>query len=78
MTHPGHRPALYELRVAGVLGQHWSQWFSGLTVTQEEGGTTTLTGAVDQAQLHGLLARIRDLGVTLISVTVVDHPDEPP
>ena len=63
----------YRLRVDGHLDQHWSTWFAGLTVTHEDNGTTCLTAAVtDQAQLHGLLAKIRDIGVTLISVDVVD------
>lgn len=66
-------PSGYRLRVAGLLDQRWSSWFDALTVTHEDDGTTCLTGAVaDQAQLHGLLTRIRDLGVTLISVEVVD------
>ena len=79
MTHPRHRPTTYELRVAGLIDQHWSPWFGGFILTHEVGGTTTLIGTVtDQAQLHGLLAKIRDLGVTLLSVTVVDPPDEAP
>jgi len=66
-------PAGYRLRVAGHLDDHWSHWFGDLTLTHDGDGTTTLTGVVaDQAELHGLLAKIRDLGVTLISVTVVD------
>ena len=73
MTHTEHQPAVYQLRVAGRLDQHWSAWFGGLTVTHEDDGSTSLTGAVtDQAELHGLLTKIRDLGVTLISVSVVD------
>jgi hypothetical protein len=75
MSHPSHRqvPAGYQLRVSGHLGQHWSSWFGDLTLTHEDDGTTCLTGAVaDQAELHGLLTKIRDLGVTLISVAVVD------
>jgi hypothetical protein len=65
-------PAGYQLRVDGHLDQHWASWF-GLTLTHEDDGTTCLTGAItDQAQLHGLLARIRDLGVILISVDLVD------
>ena len=73
MTHTEHCPAVYQLRVAGRLDQHWSAWFGGLTVTHDDEGSTSLTGAVvDQAELHGLLTKIRDLGVTLISVTVVD------
>jgi hypothetical protein len=66
-------PAGYRLRVAGHLDQHWSGWFGDLTLAQEQDGTTSLTGVVsDQAELHGLLTKIRDLGVTLISVAVVD------
>jgi hypothetical protein len=66
-------PSGYRLRVDGRLDQHWSSWFGDLTLTHEDNGTTCLTGAIaDQAQLHGLLAKIRDLGVTLISVEVVD------
>jgi len=59
--------------VDGHLGDHWSAWLAGLTLTHEDDGTTTLTGQIaDQAQLHGLLARIRDLGVTLLAVQVHD------
>jgi len=66
-------PAGYRLRVDGHLDQHWSSWFGDLTLTHEVDGTTCLTAAVaDQSQLHGLLTKIRDLGVTLISVEVVD------
>jgi hypothetical protein len=73
MTDTEHGPAVYQLRIAGRLDQHWSAWFDGLTLTHEDDGSTSLTGTVtDQAELHGLLAKIRDLGVTLISVTVVD------
>jgi len=69
-------PAAYRLRVAAHLGDHWSPWFDNLTLTPEDDGTTSLTGVVaDQAQLHGLLAKIRDLGVTLISVEVIDPQD---
>ena len=66
-------PACYRLRVDGHLDDHWSAWFGDLTLTHEDDGTTSLTGVVsDQAQLHGLLIKIRDLGVTLISAAVVD------
>ena len=79
MTHTEHQPAVYQLRVAGLLDQHWSAWFGGLTLTHEDDGSTSLTGAVtDQAELHGLLTKIRDLGVTLISVTVVDPAQAAP
>jgi len=60
----------YELRIAGHLDEHWSTWFDGMTLSQEDDGTTILRGTViDQAELHGLLAKVRDLGATLISVT---------
>jgi hypothetical protein len=60
----------YEVRLEGYLDDHWATWFGGLTLTHQVDGTTTLRGAVvDQAELHGLLAKVRDLGVTLISVT---------
>jgi len=66
-------PAGYRLRVGGHLDDHWSPWFGDLTLTHEDDGTTSLTGAVaDQAELHGLLTKIRDLGVTLISVEAID------
>ena len=59
----------YELRLDGHLDEHWSSWFDGMTLRHETDGTTTLSGTVtDQAELHGLLARVRDLGVTLVSV----------
>ncbi len=67
---PPDAAAAYELRIGGHLDQRWSTWFDGLTVTHEDDGTTTLRGAVrDQSELHGLLAKIRNLGTTLISVT---------
>jgi hypothetical protein len=75
MTHASHAraPSAYRLRVHGHLDQHWSASFGDLTLTREDDGTTTLAGPVaDQAQLHGLLTKIRDLGVTLVSVEVVD------
>ena len=75
MTHPPQRqlPSAYRLRVDGHLDPHWSPWFGDLRVSHDGDGTTTLAGPVaDQAQLHGLLSNIRDLGVTLLSVEVVD------
>ena len=72
----GHNPSdpgFYELRIQGHLDQHWSAWFGGLDITHNDDGTTTLRGLVnDQSQLHGLLAKVRDLGVTLVSVTPLD------
>ena len=73
MTRLESHPAVYQLRVVGLLDQHWSPWFGGLTVRHEDDGTTSLTGAVaDQAELHGLLTKVRDLGITLVSVTTLD------
>jgi GTPase len=70
-----HAPTHYELRVEGHLDEHWSAWFGGLTLSREDDGTTTLRGAVtDQAELHGLLAKIRDLGAPLLSVKTSDAP----
>jgi hypothetical protein len=72
----GQTPACYLLRVDAHLDDHWSAWFGELTVTRESDGTTTLCGVVsDQAELHGLLMKVRDLGVTLISVAVIDPSD---
>ena len=60
----------YRIRVEGRLEPRWTSWFDGLELTQELDGTTTLEGQVaDQAALHGLLARVRDTGLTLVSVT---------
>ncbi len=66
-------PARYELRVRGVLEPHWSAWFEGLQVTSDERGQTLIAGPVtDQAALHGLLAKVRDLGLELLSVRRLD------
>jgi hypothetical protein len=62
-------PEHYEIRIKGQLDAGWSEWFAGLTLTHLEGGETLLAGSLpDQAALHGLLERIRDLNLTLISV----------
>jgi hypothetical protein len=64
----------YEIRVEGVLDERWSWWFDGLKITTEPDGMTVIAGPVaDQAVLHGLLARVRYLGVPLISVRRVDR-----
>ena len=69
----GTSPEYYAIRVKGHLDPRWSEWFEGLAVTIEENGETILSGPLaDQAALHGLLARIRDLNLTLISVTRVE------
>ena len=74
--HGHHASSHYELKVQGHLDGHWASWFDGLTLTHENDGTTTLHAVVlDQAALHGLLTKVRDLGATLISVEVVDSPD---
>jgi hypothetical protein len=68
-------PTRYELRVNGVLDSGWSAWFNGLQVTSDNRGQTTIAGPVaDQAALHGLLAKVRDLGLPLLSVRRLD-PD---
>jgi hypothetical protein len=65
----------YEIRLAGHLDAHWTAWFDGLTVDRAADGTTVIHGPVaDQAALHGLLARVRDLGLPLVSVTRIDEP----
>lgn len=67
--------ATYELRVAGHLDDHWSAWLGDLTLTRHDDGTTALTGPIaDQAQLHGVLAAVRDMGVTRLSLQACD-PD---
>ena len=63
------QPWRCEIRLQGHLDERWADWFEGLTITQEENGETRLTGqVVDQAALHGLLRKVRDLGLPLISV----------
>ena len=71
-SHPG--PDQYEIRLNGHLGTRWAAWFDGLSIAHGSDGTTTIYGQVaDQAALHGLLQKVRDLGLPLISVT----PAEP-
>ena len=66
------RPMVYQIRVKGHLGSQWTDWFGGLAVTLEDNGETLLTGpVVDQAALHGLLKKVRDLGMPLVSVVSV-------
>jgi hypothetical protein len=70
-------PVYYEIRVRGVLDSRWSAWFDGLQISSDDHGQTTLAGeVVDQAALHGLLAKVRDLGLDLVSV-VRSEPDGP-
>jgi hypothetical protein len=64
----------YEIRIQGVLDQRWSCWFDGLQLTSQPGGVTVLVGPVtDQAALHGLLAKVRDLGLLLLEVRRLDQ-----
>ena len=66
-------PARYEIRIKGHLDNRWATWFDGLTITRVDNGETLLTGLVlDQAALHGLLRKVRDLGMPLLSVMQVD------
>jgi hypothetical protein len=63
----------YEIRVQGVLDSGWSAWFDGLHITSEPTGVTVIAGVVtDQAALHGLLTKIRDLGLPLVSIRLMD------
>ncbi len=65
---------VYRIRIKGHLDSRWSEWFDGLTITNEPTGETLLTGPIpDQAALHGILAKVRDLGLTLVSVTPSDE-----
>jgi hypothetical protein len=77
-TSEAHDSGRYEIRVTGRLAPRWADWFDGMTLTTEDGGTTCIHGTVaDQAALHGLLAKLRDVGLPLVSVRRVraDRPD---
>lgn len=72
--HEPAGPCVYQIRIKGHLNRQWMDWFGGLTVTLEENGDTLLTGpVVDQAALYGLLRRIRDLGMPLLSVNRIQR-----
>ena len=67
------QPTIYQIRVKSHLGPDWAEWFEGLSITLENNGDMLLTGpVVDQAALHGLLKKVRDLGMPLVSVNPVD------
>jgi hypothetical protein len=70
-SDPG-QPMVYQIRIKGHLGRQWTDWFGGLTLTALDNGETLLTGpVVDQAALYGLLRKVRDLGIPLLSVVCV-------
>jgi hypothetical protein len=82
MTRPQTAPniplgaAWYEIRIAGTLDPRWAGWFDGLTVNAGPDGTTVIAGPIeDQAALHGVLQRVRDLGTPLVSVTRLELDD---
>ena len=67
------QPMVYQIRIKGQLGREWADWFEGLAITALEGGETLLTGpVVDQAALYGLLRKVRDLGMPLVSVSLIE------
>ena len=67
------QPLVYQIRIKGHLGRQWTDWFGGLTITLEDNGEMLLTGpVVDQAALHGVLRKVRDLSMPLLSVSRVE------
>ncbi len=75
MTPNDHQT--YQMRVVGHLDDRWSNWFGGFTIARYDDGTCTLTGPVtDQSQLHSILARLRDIAATLLSLRTTDNDDE--
>ena len=72
-TTDSGEPLVYQIRIKGHLGREWTEWFAGLTITLEDNGETLLIGpVVDQAALHGVLRKVRDLGMPLLSVVCVN------
>jgi hypothetical protein len=75
-TEGSDQPGRYEISIQGRLDERWESWFDGMTLSTEPAGTTLLSGyVVDQAALHGLLARLRDLGLPLVSVRRVPEDE---
>jgi hypothetical protein len=72
-SHQQDKPVIYQTRVKGILDEQWSSWLGGLTIVPQVSGETLLTGPVrDQAALQGLMVKIRDLGLPLLSITCVE------
>jgi hypothetical protein len=72
-TTKSNEPMVYQIRIQEHLSHQWTEWFAGLSITLEKNGNTLLTGPIaDQAALHGLLKKVRDLGMTLLSVNCVE------
>lgn len=77
-SHPGHS-SVYQIKVRGHLGCQWNEWFEPMTIREESNGDTTVTGPVlDQAALHGLLTKVRNLGLPLLSITLIDPDNSDP
>jgi hypothetical protein len=75
-TEGSDQPGRYEISIQGRLDERWESWFDGMTLSTDPAGTTLLSGyVVDQAALHGLLARLRDLGLLLVSVRRVPEDE---
>jgi hypothetical protein len=75
MANDLDQPMVYQIRIKGHLGPHWTEWFGDVTITPEDDGETLLTcSVVDQAALYGLLRKVRDLGMPLISAIRVKPP----
>lgn len=73
LEHDPDVPKIFQIKIKGHLGQQWIDWFDGLTITLEEDGNTLLSGPiVDQSALYGILKKIRDLGMPLLSVNSIE------
>ncbi len=78
-SSPNAGPRLYEIRISGHLDDRWATWFDGMTLTADEDGTTSVRGVLaDQAALHGVLQRLRDAGLPLISIIQLDDQRSAP